>query len=124
MISKRQSINGGMPLHEAMACGIPSVCADYSALSEWPRGGVEYVPVTITPDAVASHVNTVHRTIDIPAAVEVLERLYQDEQARKDLAIRGYRVATQDKYSWNKITNEFYRLFESLRNEIGKEKVN
>jgi glycosyltransferase involved in cell wall biosynthesis len=113
----------GMPLHEAMATGIPSVAPEYSALAEWPKGGVEYVPVTITPDAVASQVNTLHKTLDIPAAVEILERLYQDEVARKTLAVKGYQIATQDKYQWPVITNQFYRLFESLRTgkETGKE---
>lgn len=113
----------GLPLHEAMACGIPAIVPKSSALAEWPNGGVEYVSVNPVPDLVTSGINIIQHSPDHNEVIEALERLYRDEQARKDLAIRGYQVATQDKYSWNKITNEFYRLFESLRNEIGKEKV-
>lgn len=113
--------NGGweMPVHEAMACKVPCIVPDYSALSEWPNGGVFYVPVTDTPDAVTSGANTVHRTLDIYWAIEALENLYQSETLRNELGNRGYEVATQDKFLWPNIALEFDTLFTNLLSRKG-----
>lgn len=107
-----------MPLHEAMACGIPSIAGYYSALAEWPIDtngpGVFYIPVTDTPDAITSGANTIHRSIDMNAAIQALEFFYQNKQARNDFGSAGFRVATQPKFSWWNISQQFDSLFQQL----------
>lgn len=106
-----------MPLHEAMACGIPSIVPDYSALSDWPTlqktvDSVAYVPVTKDPVLNNNGINTIHRMIDIDAAIETLESLYQDNQRRLDLGAAGLKVATDKRYMWKNISKQFFDLFE------------
>lgn len=117
--------NGGweLPIHETMACKVPCIVPQYSAMAEWPNDkdgpGVFYIPVNETPDAVTSGATTVHRTIDINCAVEALEYLYQNEQARIDFGNRGYSVATQDKFMWPNIALEFDKIFQQLLSRKG-----
>ncbi len=105
--------NGGweMPVHESLACGVPVIAPDFSAVGEWGKeGGVFFVPVTDTPDAVTSGANTEHHTLDVYWTVEALETLYQNATLREELGNRGYEIATQDKFSWNVIANQFSEL--------------
>lgn len=104
----------GMGLHEAMASKLATITPDYSALSEWPQGGTFYVPVDDKPNFYTSGVNTEHRDINVHWAIEALETIYQDEQLRADLGKRGYEVATQEKYSWPRISQQFDTIFESV----------
>lgn len=101
----------GMPISEAMACQTPVICPDYSAMSEWCNGGVFYVPVLDTPDAITSQAGTVHKYIDPYWAVEALENLYQSSALREKLALNGYQLITQPKFDWQVISNQFDTIF-------------
>lgn len=109
-----------LPTHEAMACGLPCILGDYSALSEWPSESktvesVMYVPVNRDhPVLNTNGLNTIHYMIDNNAAIEALEMLYQDEQKRKDLGKEALRVATQEKYQWSKIAKQFELILQRV----------
>lgn len=106
-----------LPLHEAMACKVPAIVPEYSALAEWPNGGVHYIPVDDTPHVQTNRLNTIHRYINIHWAVEALEYLYQNKQHRDTLAEKGYAIAIQDKYNWDTIVRQFDTIFTSLLEE-------
>lgn len=112
-----------MTPHQSMAMGIPTIVPNHSALSEWPIDengpGVFYIPVLDIPNAYESGINTDHKVIDSRYAVEALEYLYQNEQARIDFSKRGYEVATQDKFLWVNIAAEFDKLFTDLLSRKG-----
>ncbi len=97
----------GLTLHEAMACKVPCIVPDYSALSEWPKNGVFYVPVDDIPSVTPNALNTVHKLPNIHWTIEALEILYQDAQLRKELGERGYNVATQDRFQWSNVAQQF-----------------
>ena len=104
----------GLPLMEAMACKVPAIVPDFSALSEWPYGAVHYVNVDPTPRHNTNNVDTVHKTISVPNAVEALERLYQDSDYRKELAEKGYAHVTQSKYAWPTIAKHFAKVLKEV----------
>lgn len=101
-----------LPLHEAMACRIACIVPEYSALSEWPRGGVHYIPVNRrAPWHNTGMINTTHFFYDVDAAVEALEDLYQNKKYRDELAQRGFEIATKEDFRWDKIAKKFETLF-------------
>lgn len=104
----------GLPLMEAMACKVPAIVPDFSALSEWPYGAVHYVNVDPTPWHNINNIDTLHKTISVPNAVEALERLYQDTEYRKELAEKGYAHVTQGKYMWTTIAKHFAKIFKDV----------
>ena len=102
-----------LPLMEAMACRIPCIVPEHSALAEWPRGGVEYFNAPLRRFAI-NGLNTVHLETDIPSAVEALQRVYSNGAYRDELANNGYKLVTQDIYKWKNIANRFVEIFKEL----------
>lgn len=104
----------GLTLAEAMSCGIPSLCANSSALSEWPKGAVEYIDIIPDlPFVNQNGVNTIMDTISLDSFIEKAELLYTDEKYRKDLGFKGYMHMQQDQFKWNKIAQQFNTVFNS-----------
>ena len=103
-------------LMEAMACKIPCIVPEYSALSEWPRGGVHYIPIDRrAPWHNPQMINTVHYFYQVDAAVEALEYLYQNKTYRNELAQKGYDIVTSKEFSWKTIAMKFHALFQSVK---------
>ena len=102
-----------LPLHEAMACGVPCIVPEYSALAECPNGAVAYVPVDETPWMNPNNIDTMHRFINVQATVDMLERLYQDKVTRDDLGIAAHKHATQKKFLWKNIAAQFNQTFKN-----------
>lgn len=108
---------GELPIMEAMACKIPCLVPDYSALSEWPKGGVHYTPINRrAPWHNPNMLNTTHFFIDVDQAIENLEYLYQNKQYRDELAERGYKLVTGKEFQWKTLAKQFDTL---LRNAKG-----
>jgi D-inositol-3-phosphate glycosyltransferase len=72
----------GYPVLEAMACGVPCVVPDWSALGDWTTGAAVKIPCTSTAmTAPANHVtHTVGGIADRCMAVAALDRLYTDKK--------------------------------------------
>ena len=105
----------GLTLHEAMACGIPSIVPRSSALAEWPDNAVEYVEVipdlpTVNPGMV----NTIMDTPDLNSFITGMEKLYNDAEYRKALGKKGYKVATRKVFDWKEIAMKFHAVFETV----------
>lgn len=105
----------GLPIAEAMACGIPTVVPQYSALAEWPKGAVTYVPVDEHPWANPSDVDTIHRFVDVDHAVETLEMMYQDPAYRKRMGHVAHEHMQQPMFSWDTIAHQFETIFTKPR---------
>lgn len=99
-----------LTVHESMACGIANIVPEWSALAEWPRGGVSYIPCTsiqVNPGGI----NTVGGIADKRLYVEELEHMYQDVDYRNSVAKAGFDLVNQPKFSWNAVANQFDQLF-------------
>lgn len=103
-----------MPVMEAMACKVPCLVPDYSALSEWPKGAVEYVKINRrAPWHNPQMLNTTHYFFDVDDAIERLEFLYQNKERRDELADRGYKLVTGKQFQWKNIAQQFQNLLQS-----------
>lgn len=107
----------GMPLHEAMACGVPAIVPEYSALKEWPRSkgrSVQHVSVDPTPWFNPNNINTEHYFIDVNAAVEALEYLYQNPTIRDIISKEALAHATSDRFLWPNIGKQWTDVFQNI----------
>lgn len=102
----------GLTTHEGMACGIPQLLPDWSALGEWPRGGVRYVPVT-SYLAADNMVTTLGGVADQTAFIRELDIYYQNAKLREDVGKAGYEIATSERYNWDTIAHQFDELLQS-----------
>lgn len=105
----------GLTLHEAMACGIPSIVPRSSALAEWPKGAVEYVDVLEDmPFVNFNQVNTIMDTPSLDSFVEKAELLYNDAEYRKNLGYAAFKKATQTQFKWDVIAVQFEAVFNTV----------
>jgi glycosyltransferase involved in cell wall biosynthesis len=103
----------GLPIAEAMACGVATLVPKYSALQDWPNGAVEYINVDETPYANPNDIDTIHKFISVNHAVERLERLYQDTAYRNGLATKAYEHMQQPRFHWSFIGSQFNARFKA-----------
>ena len=109
----------GLCVHEAMACGLPCIIPQYSALAEWPNGGVEYISVDPKPEFNTAQVNTIFRQFNLESFIEKSEKLYNDAAYRKELGKKAYRLATKSEFEWKNIANEFHAVFQKVIKQNG-----
>lgn len=105
-----------LPLAEAMACKVPALVPDHTALSEWPKGGVEYIQPAIIGGiplytSTTNNLNTRHVTPDPNDAVEKLQKLYTNPKYRKELGNKGYDLVTKN-HNWDHIAQQFITIIE------------
>ncbi|WP_129627542.1 glycosyltransferase family 4 protein [Candidatus Oscillochloris fontis] len=82
----------GLPVLEALACGAPTVVADTSSLPEVAGEAARCVPA-----------------LDVAAWAEVISQLWDDADARQQLAERGPRQAAR--FSWEQAAHETLAIY-------------
>jgi len=88
----------GLPVLEAMACGVPVVCSNVASLPEI----VGDAALMLRPDAPELW-------------AEEMARLLTDEELRARLRWRGRKQA--QRFSWKKTAREVYRVYRRLEND-------
>lgn len=96
----------GLTTAEGMACGIPQIVPDWSALGDWCEDAVLKIPCTSTA-ATPDNVNIIGGVPDRDATIAALDRLYRDPDARADLSARGLALVQRDCYRWPSIGAAF-----------------
>lgn len=101
----------GLTTMEAMACGLPCIVPDFAALGEWAEGAAWCVPAPITlrhcGEFEGHGINHAGKVPEVGAVVHALETLYQDRNARDNLAARGLTLVDNPRYAWANITTAF-----------------
>ncbi len=100
----------GLPILEAMSCGVPIVVTNYSAPSEWANDCGELVnPITY----VAEPLTNIRRAIiDMDLYVTALIKLLDDEDLRKKCGKKAReRALTMD---WKSIVKQWEHLIDSV----------
>lgn len=108
-VSTTQGEGWGLTTAEGMACGIPQLVPDWSALGDWARGAVELVgcsEIAVTPN----HINVVGGVPDRGDFINKLDRIYRDADHRDDLIRRGLERVTEPMFRWDVISNEYDRV--------------
>ena len=98
---------------EGMACLVPQIVPDWSALGDWPRGGVCYVPCTST-SMNPGGINTIGGVVDRVLMIEALEKMYQDKDYRDSVAKAGFDLVSRAELQWTGVASKFDSLFRSL----------
>ena len=101
-----------LPVMEAMACGVPCILPDWSALGEWAREAAWMVPCTTT--AVAPGINTVGGIMDAQGAVEALDMLYRRPDVREKFAVKGMQLTAEPAYRWDGIGAQVTEVIEQV----------
>jgi D-inositol-3-phosphate glycosyltransferase len=103
----------GLTTLEGMACGIPQIVPDWSALGEWPGDAVWRVPcssISVTP----MNINVIGGVPDRAAFVAALDRAYRHADERADMAARARALASQDAFTWPDVAAAFDRSLRSV----------
>lgn len=100
---------------ESMACRVPQLIPNHSALAEWPKDAVEYIDVSPIPFFNTKGLNTHGAVPDMESAIAGLQKLYSDKTYREALAIKGYERVMQPQYEWKNIAREFEKVFNSIQ---------
>lgn len=103
----------GLTTMEGMACGVPQLVPEWSALAEWPRGAVRYVPVTSFA-AAAQQLNTIGGVADAQAFVAALDELYGNDLEREALGRRGRELVSRPEFRWSTIGQRFHEEVTAL----------
>lgn len=96
----------GLPVLESMACGVPQIVPEWSALAEWPRGGVHYVPCT-SLFVNTGGINTVGGIADKDQYTAALEKMYTDHEYRQEMAAKALDVARSPSFLWPNVAKKF-----------------
>ena len=88
----------GLPVLEAMACGVPVVCSSSSSLPE-----------------VAGEAALLVNPLDVEGLAEAMGRVIADDALKQDLRERG--MAQARKFSWERTARETIAAYHSVLNE-------
>lgn len=97
MATTTQGEGWGLPQMEGMACGIPQVVPNFSALGEWAADAAVMVPCT-SHAATPYGPNTIGGIADPRLFTAALERLYKDTAHRAAVREAGLQLVRRDEY--------------------------
>jgi glycosyltransferase involved in cell wall biosynthesis len=122
--STTQGEGWGLPVMEAMACGVPVVAPDWSALGEWARSAallVQCVDVAATYNHVSPMAGVKVGTLGgVPSKqgnIDALDLLYRRQTAYENAVKRGLELVHRPEYRWPDIGQQICRLVEGALQE-------
>jgi D-inositol-3-phosphate glycosyltransferase len=101
-ITTTQGEGFGLTTLEGMACGIPQIVPDWSALGEWAKSAVYAVPCTSTAVG-PPYVNVIGGIADEKLFIDGLQYLYKDRAARERMSHAGLALAREPRFRWENI---------------------
>lgn len=118
----------GLTTHEGMACRVAQAATDWAAIPEWGKDAIEFIPISgygVTPNLI----NTIGGVMDVDACVKTLHKLYSDTEYRDNLAARGLVRATESRFKWSTVAQQFdsilmdtYNAWKQAQESVGTEK--
>jgi glycosyltransferase involved in cell wall biosynthesis len=101
-ISTTQGEGFGLTTFEGMACGVPQIVPEWSALGELCYGVSPLVPCTSTAIG-PPYVNVIGGVADETMFVRTLEQVYRNRKLREDLRASGLKRVSEDRFRWENI---------------------
>lgn len=113
-ISTTMGEGWGLTTMEGMACGVPQIVPEWSALAEWPRSAVRLVPCTGRLMHTGG-INTVGGIVDKDMFIRALDDLYTNEHVRNQLRSASLALVQQPVFRWKNISQRFHALFSTQK---------
>lgn len=114
-ISTTQGEGFGLTTFEGMACGVPQIVPDWSALGELAEEAAVLVPCTsIAINPTAPGLNVIGGVADEKRFVEVLDHLYRKPEWRQQYAEAGLKRVAEDRFRWENIGQKYLELLNTL----------
>jgi glycosyltransferase involved in cell wall biosynthesis len=101
MATTTQAEGWWLPGMEAMACGVPMLAPDWSAIGEWSSPAATLVECSEIACSMVT--NVIGGVPDRASFVYALEKLYQDAELRASLRQKGLELVSQPQYRWENI---------------------
>jgi glycosyltransferase involved in cell wall biosynthesis len=103
----------GLTTMEGMACGVPQITPEWSALQEWT--GVASIGVPCPTTAVTpNRVNVVGGVPDVEKTVIALQHLYQSAGNRRAFRDRGLELVSRPEYRWPAIGRAYAEALDQV----------
>jgi len=112
-LTTTQGEGWGLCTMESMACAIPQIVPDWSALGEWPEDTVMRVPcseIAVTPN----RVNVIGGVPDRRRTIDALEEMYISERTRTAYGSMGRSRVLQPQFRWENIGQRFAEAIDSV----------
>lgn len=107
----------GLPIMEAMACQVPPIVPEWSALGEWPKHASAQIPCTSTALTSPGKRYTVGGVPDKKKTIEALSALYYSKGLRLSLGHTAHGLVSQPQFRWEHIALEMERCLLNTINE-------
>jgi D-inositol-3-phosphate glycosyltransferase len=109
-VSTTQGEGWGLTTLEGMACGVPQLVPNWSALGDWASGAAYLVPPGETC-VTWNGINVVGAPPEREAFIEGLRTLYRDRRYREAMGAHGLELAKEPRYRWDVIARDHLRIF-------------
>lgn len=116
-VSTTQGEGWGLTTMEGMACGIPQILPDWSALGEWAKSAAYMVPCPTTL-CTPGYINVVGGIPDRDAFIVALQELYESKERRGEHTRRGLDLVLRPEYRWDAIGQAFARELERASGHV------
>ena len=111
-MSTTQGEGWGLTTMEGMACGIPQVIPDWSALGEWAIRGTELIPCTTTI-ATSNFINAIGGVPDKEKMIEAFDRFYRSEGLRGTAGRAAREHVARPEFRWDDIAERYREVLET-----------
>lgn len=111
-ISTTQGEGFGLTTFEGMACGVPQIVPDWSALGELCKDACAMVPCTSTAVG-PPYVNVIGGVPDEDVFINALDRMYRSPSMRDEYRQRGLALVRNPRYDWTNIGRQYAQLVAS-----------
>jgi D-inositol-3-phosphate glycosyltransferase len=96
----------GLTTMEGMACGIPQIVPEWSALAEWTVGAAWHVRCSAY-EAFPGSQNTIGGIIDREGFVAALDQMYESSDVRAEFSESARRHVTAPSFTWKSVAAQF-----------------
>lgn len=120
-ITTTQGEGFGLTTFEGMACGIPQIVPDWSALGELIKDAGLLVPCSTTAVG-PPYVNVIGGIPDETAFVKALDQVFSNRQLREELSVAGLDCVRQDRYRWENVGEGFALVLKQMLRAFNRAK--
>lgn len=115
LMTTTQGEGMGLPTMEAMACGVPCIVPEWSALGDWAKGAAAMVPCTSTAlQTFSPTVNVIGGVADERAYVEALDKLYREKAHRELVGSLGLSRVSEPRFRWDNIGQRWLDVLDTF----------